>query len=97
MNNERDWEATARRRLEEVTAGIVSDLRKVADDIEREARYNLTSAANVVRGNEYQSYPRVAAQVVHELQTLLFNLRLDSLIDAAADAERARSEKETPA
>jgi hypothetical protein len=90
---ERDWEAAARSRLEKVTAGVVDDLRKVADDIEREAKHNLTSAAKTERDYEWQGYPRAAGQVVHSLQTLLFNLKLDSLIDAAADAEKAHNEK----
>ena len=90
---ERDWEAAARARLERVLAGVVDDLRKAADDIEREAKHNLASAAKTERDYEWQGYPRAAGQVVHSLQTLLFNLKLDSLIDAAADAEKAYHEK----
>ena len=90
---ERDWEAAARRRLERVVAGVVDDLRKVAADIERETRHNVVSATKATRDYEWQSYPRAAGQVVHSLQTLLFNLKLDSLIDAAADAEKAYQEK----
>jgi hypothetical protein len=91
--NERDWEAAARARLERVAAGVVDDLRKVADDIEREARHNLASAAKADRDYDWQGYPRAAGQIVHSLQTLLFNLKLDSLVDAAADAEKAYQEK----
>ena len=92
----RDWEASARGRVERVLAGLVSDLRDAADDLEREGKHNLESAAKAERDYEWQGYPRVAGQAVHRLQTLIFNLKLDSLMDAAADAEAARTEKLAP-
>lgn len=90
---ERDWEAAARRRLEGLLAGVVSDLRDAADEIEREGKNNLESATKTERDYEWQGYPRAAGQAVHRLQTLLFNLKLDSLIEAAADAEKAHDDK----
>jgi hypothetical protein len=91
---ERDWEAAARRRVEGLLAGVVSDLRDAADEIERESKQHLASAEKGERDYEWQGYPRVAGQAVHRLQTLLFNLKLDSLIEAAADAEKAHNEKQ---
>jgi len=90
---ERDWEAAARRRVEGLLAGVVDDLRRTADDIERESKQHVESAAKAERDYEWQGYPRVAGQAVHALQTLLFNLKLDSLIEAAAEAEKAHTEK----
>lgn len=71
----------------------VERIRDTAAEIEREARRNIASAAEGNRDLEFQTYPRAASQVVHSLQTMLFNLSLDSLVDAAVDAERAREEK----
>jgi hypothetical protein len=90
---ERDWEAASRARLEKLVADIVERIRDAADEIEREARRNVASSASEARDLEFQTYPRAASQVTHSIQTMLFNLKLDSLADAAADAERARSEK----
>lgn len=89
----RDWEASARARLERLVADTVDRIRSTADEIEREARRNVASAAEDTRDLEFQTYPRVAGQVIHSVQTLAFNLKLESLIDAAADAEAARTEK----
>lgn len=90
---ERDWEADARRRLERVVAQIVNKVRDSADNIEREARITITSAAKSNRDLEFQTYNRVAAQITHEVHTLLANLYLDNLINSAGDAEKARYEK----
>jgi len=90
---ERDWEAASRERLEKVVADAVDRIRQSADQIEREARRNIGNAAKDERGLEFQTYVRAAGQVVHEVQTLAFNLPLESLIDAAADAEKARNDK----
>lgn len=90
----RDWEASARERLERVVTDAVERIRQSADQIEREAKRNIRNAAKDERGLEFQTYVRVAGQVVHEVQTLAFNLPLENLIDAAADAEKARMEKE---
>lgn len=91
---ERDWEASARARLEKVVADAVDRIRQSADQIEREAKRNIRNAAKNERGLEFQTYVRAAGQVVHEVQTLAFNLPLESLIDVAADAEKARTEKQ---
>ncbi len=91
---ERDWEATARNRLEKVLADVVYRIRKAADEIERDAKRNVANAAQNTRVLEFQTYPRVAGQVVHALHALLFNLPLENLIDAAADAEAARTENQ---
>lgn len=92
---DRDWEAAARRRLEHVVADTVSRMRDAVDQIDRESARNIIKAGQTERSMEFHTYQRVAAQIIHTVQTLLFNLRLDSLIDAAADAEAARTEKLT--
>jgi hypothetical protein len=90
---ERDWESSARARLEKLVADTVERIRDTADQIEREAKRNLASAAADKRDLEFQTYPRVAGQLIHTIQTLLFNVKLDSLVDAGSDAEAARTEK----
>lgn len=90
---ERNWEASARARLERLVAETVSRIRDAAGQIERDARGHIVSAAEEKRGLEFQTYPRVAGQVIHTVQTLMFNLSLESLIDAASDAEAARAER----
>jgi hypothetical protein len=92
---ERSWEASARKRLERLVAETVSRVRDAADQIEREAKDHLTSAAKDQRNLEFQTYSRVAAQAIHTVQTLVFNLAMESLIDAASDAEAARTERLT--
>jgi hypothetical protein len=89
----RDWEVSARARLERVVADAVDRIRQSADQIEREAKRNIRNAAKDERDLEFQTYVRAAGQVVHEVQTLAFNLPLENLIDAATDAERARIER----
>jgi hypothetical protein len=90
---ERNWETSARARLERLVAETVSRIRDTADQIERDARGHVKSAAEDQRAIEFQNYPRVAGQVIHTVQTLLFNLALENLIDAASDAEAARTER----
>jgi hypothetical protein len=90
---ERDWESSARARLEKLVADTLDRMRSAADEIEREARRNIASAASDKRDLEFQTYPRASGQVIHSVQTMLFNLKLDSLIDAATDAEAAWTEK----
>lgn len=90
---ERNWEASARARLERLVAETVTRIRDTADQIERDARGHVKSAADEKRGLDFQTYPRVAGQVIHTVQTLLFNLALENLIDAAADAEAARTDR----
>ena len=90
---EHNWELLARARLERLVAETVTRIRDAADQIERDARGHVKSAADEERGLEFQTYTRVAGQVVHSVQTLVFNLAMDSLIDAASDAEAARTER----
>ncbi len=90
---ERSWEGASRARLERVLADLLERVRGTADQIEREAKGNIESASRDNRVLEFQTYNRVAAQAVHAIQTMLFNLPLDSLIMAAADAETARNER----
>lgn len=90
---ERDWEALARARLECLVAETVSRVRDTAGQIERDARGHIASAAKRERDIEFQTYSRVAAQAIHALQTLMFNVNMDSLIDSATDAEKAWMEK----
>jgi hypothetical protein len=90
---ERDWEASARARLERLVAETVSRVRDAADQIERDARGHITSAAKGERDIEFQTYARVAAQAIHTVQTLVFNIGMENLIDAASDAEKAWMEK----
>ena len=92
---DRDWEAAARRRLEHLVADTVSRVRDTAEEIEREARRNIEKAAQADRLLSFHTYPRVAAQVVHSVHTMVFNLHIDALINAANDAEAARTEKLT--
>lgn len=91
---ERDWEAAARRRVEGLLAGVVDLVRATASEIERESKQALESAAKTERDYDWQGYPRVAGQTIHSIQTMIFNLKLDSLVEAAADAERAYHEKQ---
>ena len=91
---ERDWEASARQRLEKNVAATVANIRARADTIEREAKRNIEAAVGD-RPLTFETYPRVAEQVVHGVQTMVFNLPLTSIIDAAGQAETARSEKGT--
>lgn len=93
MTTERGWEPAARKRLERNVEDIVIRMRDTAAQIEREAKGNLASAANDKRDLEFQTYPRVAGQVIHSVQTLLFNLSFSGLIDAASDAEAARTDR----
>jgi hypothetical protein len=90
-----DWEAAARRRLEHVVADTVSRVRDVADEIERQARRDIDKAAKSDRLLTFQTYPRAAGQTIQSVQAMVFNLRFDSLIYAANDAEAARTEKLT--
>lgn len=92
---ERDWEEASRARLEKLMADTVERIRDTAAEIEREARRNIASAAKGNRDLDFHTYPRAASQVTHSIQTLVFNLKLDSLVDAATEAERAREEKRT--
>lgn len=88
------WENRSAARLQKLTADLVQRIRNTADQIEREAKINIDMAAQGTRGLEFYTYGRAAGQTVHALQTLLFNLPLDSLIDAASDAEKARTLRE---
>lgn len=90
---ERNWETSARARLERLVAETVSRVRDAADQIERDAKGHVASAAKDQRQIEFQTYPRVAAQVIHTVQTLVFNVAMENLIDAASDAEAARTER----
>lgn len=89
---ERDWEAMAAARLRRTIDTMVSRLRDTAAQIEREARYNLESAAKPKRDMEFQTYARVATAAIQELHNLVFNANATNIIDAAADAEQARQE-----
>jgi hypothetical protein len=89
---ERDWEGAARGRLEKNVADTVTRIRMYADQIEREAKRGIESAAGD-RPLEFTSYLYAAGRVVHEVQTMVFNLQLTNIIDAAADAEAARIER----
>jgi hypothetical protein len=91
----RDWEASAARRLQHTIDGLVSRMRDTANQIEREAKYNITAAAK--GETEYATYARAAGQALHELHTLVFNVNAANIIDAAHDADAARLEKQTPA
>lgn len=89
---ERDWEKPARERLEKNVAAVVARIRATADQIEREAKRNIDQAGGE-RPFGFETYARVAASAIKEVQTLVFNLPLDNMLDAAAEAEQARSEK----
>jgi len=88
----RTWEASARGRLERNVARLVKLVRTVADEIERETARDIANAARADRPLEFQTYPRVVGNIANKLGTLSFNGHLDSLIDAAAEAEAARIE-----
>lgn len=77
-------------------ADTVDRIRQSADQVEREAKRNIQNAAKAERALEFQTYVRAAGQVIHEVQTLAFNLPVENLIDAAADAEKARNDKAGP-
>jgi hypothetical protein len=90
---ERDWEASARKRLDNLVADTVKRIRDTADEIEREAKRDVASAAADKRNFTFQTYPKIPGRVIHSIQTMFFNLPLDSLVDAGNDAEAARTEK----
>lgn len=90
---ERDWEASAARRLQRTIDSLVSRIRATADQIEREGKRNVESAAKPERDLEFQTYARVATSAIHELHSLVFNANAANIIDAAADADQARQEK----
>lgn len=90
---ELDWEKTARARLEKQVADVVQRIRTTADSIERDAGYNLRVAADPERDHDWQTYACVTASVISEIQAMVFNLHLTTLIDAAAEAESARADK----
>lgn len=96
MTGERDWEEAARNRLARTIGSVASRLRDTADQIEREAKYNLEAAAKPVRELEFQTYGRAAGAVVHELHRMIFNVPVENIIDAAGDAEAAWQEKRAP-
>lgn len=78
-------------------SGVVARLQAAADQIEREAKHNITSAGETDR-REYATYGRVAQAVLHEVHYAVVNAHLENVIDAASDAEAARTEKlATPA
>ncbi len=92
-----DWEESARARLERHIASVVARIRDTADQIEREAKYNLANAAELRRKQEFHTYARAAGAVIHDLSWLIANASLDNTVDAAADADAARAEKVTQA
>jgi hypothetical protein len=88
-----ETERKAREQLVRLVDQAVKRMRDTADQIEREARSHIASAAKDKRFLEFQTYGRVAGQAILQIQTLVFNLDLENLIDAAADAEAARTER----
>jgi hypothetical protein len=88
MSIERDWEAAARKRLERLVTGVAERLRKLADEIETEGRYNLQAVVD----RPGRSYVPVAAAVVHSVTWGVANLNLGTVLDAANDAQSARQE-----
>lgn len=81
----------ARKRLETVVASSVRHLREVADQLEREAARGIENAA--ARTHDWSTYGYVAGQFVHTLANGVNNVSLSNMIDAAADADVARVEK----
>ena len=92
---DRDWETASRARLERLVADTITRVRDVADEMERQARNNIRKAAEDDRFLSFHTYPRVTAQIIHSVHTMVFNLHMDGLIGAANDAESARTEKLT--
>jgi hypothetical protein len=82
----------ARGRLETVLAASVRRLRAAADQLEREAAQGIENAA--ARRYDWSSYSQVAGQFVSGSVNMLNNLNFSNLIDAAADADAARREKD---
>jgi hypothetical protein len=90
MDETRDWEDSARARLERTIAATVDQLRRVADEIERDTKYQIEAAAG--DATDYSSYARAAQTVVHALTWGVANTNLSNVIDAAADADRAHQQ-----
>jgi hypothetical protein len=84
-------EAAGRVRVERAVAEVVDQLRTMADQIERESATNIETAAAF--SEEYATYGRVAAEVARHLTWGPANTNLSFLIEAAADADMARTEQ----
>lgn len=86
-----DMEEIERGHMERSLAGVVGQIRRVADQIEAEARRGILDAAE--GSYEWSTYTRVASQAVHTLTWGIANANLQRLLETAAEADAARIEK----
>jgi hypothetical protein len=90
-----DIEEIERGHMERSLAGVVGQIRRVADQIEAEARRGILDAAE--GSYEWSTYTRVASQVIHTMTWGVANANFQRLIETAADADAARIEKKLAA
>lgn len=86
-----DLEEMERGHMQRTLAAVVGQIRRVADQIEAEARRGILEAA--AGSYEWSTYGRVASQAVHTMTWGVANAPFQRLIETAADADRAKLEK----
>jgi hypothetical protein len=86
-----DMEEIERGHMERSLAGVIAQLRRVADQIEAESKRGIADAAE--GSYEWSTYSRVAAQAVHTLTWGVANANLQRLLETASEADAARIKK----
>lgn len=90
-----DMEEIERGNMERTLAGVIGQLRSVADRIEAEAKRGISDAA--AGTHEWSTYSRVAGQVINTLAWGTANAHLQRLIETAAEADAAKIRKDLEA
>ena len=88
---ERDWEQIASDRMERSVRSLATRMRNTADQIEREAAHNRKAARE--GSTEYATYARLVGQAISTLHSMIFNVNVSNLVDAAADADAEHRER----
>lgn len=83
------WQADQMRRA---VARIVADLRRLGDEVEREA-----NAIGRVGELEFNTYGYAASQIIHAVTWGMANLSLERIAQCAADADAARAREQAAA
>lgn len=86
-----DMEETSRARLTKQVAKVVAGLRRIADQVEREAARDILDAAG--QRHEWSTYTGAVSRIEHQISWGVANLHVSSLIQTAGDADRAQVEK----
>lgn len=89
-----DMEQIQRERLDKLLGGVVRRLKDLTERVNLEAIRGVVNAAEGTHG--WSTYVYAVAQVEHELAWGFANLNMSQVINAAADADRARAEKVVP-